>query len=56
MCPVGKVVSLLELKIHLFFVSFIINLFILFYSIYLFFEMRVFHSLQGSKLKFKKLS
>lgn len=45
----------LEILIHIFFASFIINLFITFYSIYLFFEMKIFHSLQGSKLKIKKL-
>lgn len=41
--------------IHLFFASFIFNIFITFYSIYSFFEMSIFHKLQGSKLKFKKI-
>ena len=45
-----------KILIHLFFASFILNIFITFYSIYLFFEMSIFHGLQGSKLKFKKIS
>lgn len=50
----GRCIS--KILIHLFFASFIINLFITFYSIYSFFEMNVGHALQGSKLKIKKLS
>ena len=42
-----------KILIHLFFASFILNIFITFYSIYLFFEMSIFHGLQGSKLKLK---
>jgi len=45
----------LNILLHIFFVSFIINLFITLYSIYLFFELKIFHSLQGSKLKIKNL-
>ena len=44
-----------KILIHLFFASFIFNIFITFYSIYSFFEMSIFHKLQGSKLKFKKI-
>ena len=49
-------VNVLELLVHLFFASFIINLFITFYSIYSFFEMNICHAMQGSKLKIKKIS
>lgn len=45
---------LIEYLIHIFFLLFIINFFITFYSIYTFFEIYVFQSLQGSKLN-KKL-
>ncbi len=45
-----------KILIHLFFASFIINIFVTFYSVYSFFEMNIFHSLQGSKLKFKEIS
>jgi len=45
-----------KILIHLFFASLIISFFITIYSIYSFFEMKVFHSLQGSKLKIKKIS
>lgn len=41
---------------HIFFIIFIINSFLFFYSIYCFFEMKLFHSLQGSKLKIKNQS
>ena len=40
--------------IHIFFISFIINLFISFYAIYSFLEILIFHNLQGFKLKIKK--
>lgn len=40
--------------IHIFFISFIINLFISFYAIYSAIEIFVFHNLQGYKLKIKK--
>lgn len=40
--------------INLFFIIFIINLFITLYSLYTFFEIRILHTLQGSKLKIKK--
>lgn len=40
--------------IHTFFISFIINLFIVLYSIYSFVNIIVFHNLQGLKLKVKK--
>ena len=39
--------------IHAFFISFIINLFIVFYSIYSFIDILLFHNLQGFKLKIK---
>ena len=44
------------LLVHIFFISFIINLFITFYSIYSFFEQNLFHGRQGSKLKLKNFS
>ncbi len=40
----------------MFFISFIINIFVVFYTVYLFFEMKVFHQEQGSKLSLKELS
>jgi len=49
----GNEVFEFNLFIHIFFISFIINLFIFIYSIYLFFDLRIFHNLQGSKLKIK---
>lgn len=42
--------------IHLFFISFIINLFIIFYSIYSIIDMIIFHNTQGSILNVKKKS
>ena len=39
--------------IDLFFIFFIIHLFITLYSIYLFFNNKVFHNTQGSKLNLK---
>ena len=46
--------------INYFFITYIINLFITIYSIYSFFDIKIFHNMQGSKLngsltvKFKK--
>lgn len=40
--------------IHCFFISFIIYLFITFYSIYSFIDILVFHNLQGFKLNIKR--
>ncbi len=40
--------------INIFFISLIINFFITIYTIYNFFEIKVFHNEQGSKLKIKK--
>lgn len=51
----GKEVCIIIL-IHLFFISFIINLFIVFYSIYSLVDMLIFHNSQGSILKLKKKS
>lgn len=45
-----------DIIIHIFFIILIINSFMFLYSIYCFFEMKVFHSLQGSKLKIKNQS
>lgn len=39
---------------HLFFVSFIINIFIVFYSLYSLIDMIIFHNTQGSILNVKK--
>ena len=49
-----KVVILILNLINLFFIIFIINLFITLYSLYIFFEIKFFHTIQGSKLKIKK--
>lgn len=51
---IGKVVFGFNILIHVFFVSFIINLFIVFYSLYSFSDSFLFHNIQGSKLKIKK--
>lgn len=40
--------------INVFFITFIINIFIVFYSIYTFFDIKISHNLQGSKLDIKK--
>ena len=40
--------------IHIFFISFIINLFVVLYAIYSFFDIVIFHNLQGYRLKIKK--
>lgn len=42
--------------IDYFFILLIINSFVFFYSIYTFFEMKIFHNKQGSKLNIKKHS
>ena len=42
--------------IHLFFISFIINLFIVFYSIYSLVDSVLFHNMQGTILKMKEKS
>jgi len=38
----------------IFFLSFIINFFVTIYTIYLFFEIKIFNNGQGAKLKLKK--
>ena len=43
----------INLLLTLFFIIFIINLFITFYSIYTFFELYIFHNMQGLKLNIK---
>lgn len=47
---------LIDSLIILFFISFIINVSICFYSLYVFIDIKIFHNLQGSKLKIKKNS
>lgn len=44
----------LFILVHTFFISFIINLFVVFYAIYSFIDIIIFHNLQGFKLKLKK--
>lgn len=44
----------IQSKINFFFITLIINFFITIYTIYTFFEIKVFHNEQGSKLKIKK--
>lgn len=43
----------MDVLINLFFITFIINIFIVFYSIYTFFSIKIFHNLQGAKLNIK---
>ena len=52
MVKIGKVV-IPFVMIHLFFLTYIVNIFLFFYSIYSFFEMKICKSKQGSKLKLK---
>ena len=40
--------------INIFFILYIISVLITLYSIYTFFDIKLFHNLQGSKLKLKK--
>ena len=40
--------------ISLFFIIYFFNFFVFLYSIYTFFDIKLFHNLQGSKLKLKK--
>ena len=51
-----KVVMFIEIRINLFFILFIINCSICFYSIYFFINIYLFHNIQGSKLNIKKNS
>lgn len=44
----------IDTLINVFFITFIINVLIVFYSIYTFFDIKIFHNLQGSKLNIKK--
>ena len=44
----------IDVLLNLFFIIFIINFFITFYSLYSFFEIYIFHKKQGSKLNIKK--
>lgn len=44
----------IDILINVFFITFILNIFIVFYSIYTFFDIKIFHNLQGSKLNIKK--
>ena len=46
----GNIIKL----INIFFITFIINFFVSIYTIYLFFEIKIFRNEQGSKLKIKK--
>jgi len=44
----------LSTLINIFFIIYIISFFITLYSIYTFFDIKLFHNLQGSKLKIKQ--
>lgn len=48
--------SVTIILIHIFFISFIINLFVVFYSLYSIADIIIFHNLQGFRLKIKKKS
>ena len=45
---------LINILLNTFFIIFIINFFITFYSIYTIFEIYIFHNMQGLKLNIKK--
>lgn len=51
-----KAVMSIQSLIHCFFISYIINLLICFYSIYVFVDSVFFQRIQGSKLNIKKNS
>ena len=42
--------------VNIFFITFIINFLITIYTIYIFFELKIFQNEQGSKLKIKNIS
>lgn len=44
----------IDLITFFFFITFIINFFVVIYTIYLFFEIKIFNHGQGAKLKHKK--
>lgn len=44
----------MEILVHLFFISFAINIFIIIYSIFPFIQILLFQDIQGSKLDIKK--
>ena len=50
----NKVVNDINNLINFFFITFIINLFITFYSIYIFLDFEIFQNKQGLKLNIKK--
>ena len=56
MLKIVKGGDVIELRINLFFIFFIIYFSICFYSIYFFVNSFVFHNIQGSKLNIKKNS
>ena len=47
-------VKTIGILINFFFITLIINFFITIYTIYIFFEIKLFHNEQGAKLKIKK--
>lgn len=47
-------VRTIDFLVNFFFITLIINSFITFYSIYVFFEIKLFQNEQGAKLKIKK--
>ena len=49
-----KVVKAITILINFFFITLIINFFITIYTIYIFFDVKLFHNEQGAKLKIKK--
>ena len=49
-------VIFIDFIVIFFFISFIINFFVTVYTIYLFFEIKIFNHGQGEKLKLKKQS
>ena len=49
-----KEVVILQLLIHAFFISFIINIFLIIYSVYSEIDFILLRNQQGSKLKFKR--
>ena len=49
-----KAVIMFSSLINIFFIIYIISFLITLYSIYTFFDIKLFHNLQGSKLKIKQ--
>lgn len=53
---IGNEVVFVEFLVHVFFISFAFNIFVVSYWVYTFFESKLFQNSQGAKLHKKKLN